>query len=98
TNAAMSDAAIAVADFVMNIGGGEHRPFASVQVAFVEAALDPALALPQLLAYLGIHSKSLSCWGDENSSKFQTPQKAEGFRDFSFFQLKRSRGVRLFKD
>jgi hypothetical protein len=48
-----------VADFIVDIAGGEHRPLAALDVALVEAALDSALALPQLSAYLTVHSKSL---------------------------------------
>jgi hypothetical protein len=42
----------------MDVAGGEHRPRAAVMVPLVEAAPDAALALVQLAAYLGFHSKS----------------------------------------
>jgi hypothetical protein len=43
--------------------GAEHRLGAPVEVGCVEAALNPALALVHLSAYLGIHSKFLVRYG-----------------------------------
>ena len=42
-DAAVSDAAVAVADFIVDVGGGEHRLRATLEVGFVEAALNTAL-------------------------------------------------------
>jgi hypothetical protein len=64
----------------MDIGGGEHRLFATVEVFFVEPALDAALALAELSSYLSIHSKSLSCWGDEKAYNLSNTAKRP--RDF----------------
>ena len=62
-DAAVGDAAAAVADFVVDVAGGEHGSGAVAEVGLVEASLDPALAAGQFLAYLGVHSKSLRDWG-----------------------------------
>ncbi len=58
---AMRDAAVALADFVVDVAGGEHRLLAAFEVELVEPAFDSALASVQLSAYLDFHSKSLSC-------------------------------------
>jgi hypothetical protein len=60
-DAAVGDAAVALADLVMDVAGGEHRPLAAFEVELVEPAFDSALASVQLSAYLNFHSKSLSC-------------------------------------
>ena len=62
-DAAVGNAAIAVADLVADVARGEHRPLVALDVALVEAAFNPALALGQLSAYLGLHSKSFACRG-----------------------------------
>ena len=62
-DAAVADAAGAVGDLVVDVAGGEHGLVAAAQVGLVEAAFDPALAVGQLPAYLGVHSKSLRCCG-----------------------------------
>ena len=62
-DAAVADAAGAVGDLVVDVAGGEHRLAAAAQVGLVEAALDAALAVGQLLAYLSFHSKSLLVTG-----------------------------------
>ena len=59
-DAAVGDALALVADLVMDVGGGEHRPLATFEVELVEPACDSALASVQLSAYLDFHSKSLS--------------------------------------
>jgi hypothetical protein len=38
----------------------------SRSLAIEQAAGDPALALPQLLPHLGIHSKALVAWNSED--------------------------------
>src|SRR4029077_3669888 len=53
-DATVGSAAVAVADLIVDVGGGEHRACAALEVGLVEAALDPALALAQLSAYLSI--------------------------------------------
>ena len=64
TNAAMSDAAITLADLVADVGGGKVGPSRRLRPSFVETAFDSALASGQLFSYLGVHSKSLSSGGD----------------------------------
>jgi hypothetical protein len=56
---AVGDAAVAVADFIVDVGRSEHRTRAPVEVGLVETALEAALASLQLSAYPGVHSKSL---------------------------------------
>ena len=83
SDAAIDDAAAAVADLVLNVGSGEHRLGAPTQVVFLQAAPNPALAASQLLSYLGVHSKSLRDQGDECvSTTHQTPETP---KDFEFF-------------
>jgi hypothetical protein len=60
-DAAVGDTAVAVADLVAEVAGGEHRPLAASDVLWVEPAFDSALASGQLSAYLGFHSKSFLC-------------------------------------
>jgi hypothetical protein len=43
----------------VDVAGGEGGTAAAVQLRLVEATLDLPLAVGQLLAYLGFHSKSL---------------------------------------
>jgi hypothetical protein len=57
--------------------------FAGTQVPLVQAFLNAALAAGQLLAYSGVHSKSLPFSGDEHST--HTHQTPEIPRDFEFF-------------
>jgi hypothetical protein len=54
-----ANSAGAVRDLIMNITGREHRTVRATQPRLVEAALDTALAVVQLLAYLRFHLKSL---------------------------------------
>jgi hypothetical protein len=56
---AAADAPGAVGDLVVDVAGGEHGAAAVRDAGFVEAAFEAALAVGQLLAYLGFHSKSL---------------------------------------
>ena len=97
-DAAMTDAMNAVSDFVVDVGGGEHGSLGVAESFFVESAFNSALAFGQLLAYLGIHSKSLSVGVDGCSLQHQTPQKHQGFRVFSVSCLAEARRVRLIKD
>ena len=81
---AVADAPATVADFVVDVAGGEHGLGAAAQVVFVQTFLDAALAAGELLAYSGVHSKSLhgrgdACCGDTH----RTPEMP---KDFEFFQ------------
>jgi hypothetical protein len=58
-DATTADATGTVGDLVVDIAGGEHGTLAAGDVGCVEAACDAPLAVGQLLAYLGFHSKSL---------------------------------------
>jgi hypothetical protein len=82
-DAAVSNAAAALAELVVDVAGGEHGFGAAAQVALVETFLDPALATCQLLAYPGVHSKSSRDWGDE--PWLNTHQTPETPQDFEFF-------------
>ena len=64
---AVGDAVDAVGDFVVDIAGGEDGSRVGNWSGFVEASLETALALAELLSYLGIHSKSLSAGGGDES-------------------------------
>ncbi len=88
-DAAVSDAAVTVTDLIVNVRGGEHRLLAAIDIGFVESPLDAALAIVQLSAYLGVHSKSLLGVEVEKFDTLQTPQKAGGFRDSRNFPDKR---------
>src|SRR5262249_35899306 len=61
-DAGAAEAAGAVGDLVMNSAGRKHGTAAVGDVGFVKAAREAALAVGQLLAYLGFHSKSLWAW------------------------------------
>jgi len=81
----------------MNVGGGEHRMVQVAEPFLVESAFNSALAVGQLLVYLGIHSKSLSVRVMVVLLPHQTPQKAKGFRVFSINFHAETRRVRLIK-
>src|SRR3954452_4129764 len=59
-DAAVGQAATAVGDVIVDIGGGEQRPIPLADLGFVESPVHAALAVGELLSYLGVHSKSLS--------------------------------------
>jgi hypothetical protein len=54
-------------------------------VGFVEAALNAALAVGQLPAYLRFHSKSLAAWTGVLVYTTMKPRKTPG--DFEFFRI-----------
>lgn len=60
TDAAVGKAAGSVSDLVMDVRGCEHRSFGVADLGFVEAAVNAALAVVELLSYFRLHSKSLS--------------------------------------
>src|ERR1039457_1596190 len=97
-NATVGNAAVALADFVMNVAGGEHRPLAAFDVELIEPAFDAALASVQLSAYLNFHSKSLSLlrWM-KSLTLFKHRRRPGDFEIFSFLRKKPLK-VRLFKD
>jgi hypothetical protein len=82
-DATLADAASALADVVVDVGGGELRLIASPELGFVQTFLNAALAAGEFLAYLGVHSKSLQVWGDEHW--LNTHQTPEMTKDFEFF-------------
>jgi hypothetical protein len=84
-NTAAAQAALPIADFVMDVGGGELSMVVLHRYYFVETALNPTLALGQLLAYLGIHSRSLSLCGVWQTWTLIKPRKSQ--RISSFFRF-----------
>lgn len=58
-DAAVSNAASPVGDFVMNVGRSEHRLLGTAEIGLIEPLLDPSLAVGQFGEYFGSHSKSL---------------------------------------
>src|SRR6185369_9604325 len=79
-------AAHAVGDLVVNVGGGKHRMVQVAESLFVESAFNSTLAVGELLVYLGIHSKSLSVGVDDGvvtSSDAAESQRISSF--FSYF-------------
>src|SRR5450432_1391640 len=78
-DAAVADAVATVAEFVLNVAGGEHGFAAIAERGFVEGASEAALAIGQLPGYSWFRSKSLSWLPVEDSvATNQTPQKREG--------------------
>jgi hypothetical protein len=84
-DATVRQAASAVGDLVMNVGGGEHRMVQVAESFLVEPAFDSALAVLQELVYLGIHSKSLSVAVDDGIAT--SSDAAESQRISSFFSF-----------
>jgi hypothetical protein len=79
-DAAVADATAAVADLLVDVAGRKHGLGAAAQVTLVQAFLHPLLATGQLVAYSGVHSKSLHHWGDEHSvNTHQTPEMPKDF-------------------
>jgi hypothetical protein len=89
-DAAVSQAARAVSDLVLDVAGSEHRLVQVAELLFIESAFNSALAVGQLLVYLGIHSKSLSVRFDvgvDTSSDVAESQRISSF--FSYFPRRR---------
>src|SRR3984957_16852367 len=97
-DAAVGDAAAAVGDVIVDVGRGEGGPADVAEPFLVETAFDSALAVAQLLVYLGVHSKSLSVGGDGCSLQHQTPQNSQGISSFSKNTRANDHWLRLFKD
>ena len=102
-DAAVSDGAVALADLVMDVAGGEdgsvrgdRRPLAARP--FFEPPLNSPLASFQLSSYLGIHSKLLFRSCDQVWLLHQTTQKSLEFRVFSVISPKTIRRLRLIED
>jgi hypothetical protein len=53
-DAAVGQAAAALGDLIVDVGCGQRGPIHAAQASFVEAALDPALAIGELPLYLGV--------------------------------------------
>src|SRR5262249_24973167 len=58
-DAGMGNAAGPVGDLVVDVAGRGHGLGTAAPVGLVQAALDPALAVVQLLVYRWVHSKAL---------------------------------------
>ena len=97
-DAAVSDAAAAVGDVIVDVGGGEGGPAGVAEAFLVESAFNSALAVGELLVYLGAHSKSLSAGGDGCSLQHQTPRNPQGISSFSKSIRANEGWLRLFKD
>jgi hypothetical protein len=83
SDAAVDESTSAVGDFVVNVGGGVHRPLHSPKVMLVEPPLDASLAVGQLGSYLGTHSKSSGARDEWDCSHPQLPRKTP--KDFELF-------------
>jgi len=97
TDAAVGHAAAAVGDFIVDVGRRKGGPAGVAEPFLVESAFDSALAVGQLLVYLGVHSKSLSAGGDVALLLHQTPQNSQGISSFSKNIRANKRWLRLFK-
>jgi hypothetical protein len=97
SDAAMSQTVAAVSDLIVDVGRGEGGPVGVTEPFLVEPAFDSALAVGQLLRYLGVHSKSLSAGGDGCSLQHQTPQNSQGISSFSKNIRADELWLRLFK-
>jgi hypothetical protein len=97
SNAAMSQTVAAVGDLIVDVGRSEGGPVGVAKPFLVESAFDSALAVGQLLVYLGVHSKSLSVGGDGCSLQHQTPQNSQGISSFSKNIRANELWLRLFK-
>ena len=58
-DAALHDGAVALADFILDVAGGEDWLVEVPELGLVEASFDSALASLQLTSYFGVHSKLL---------------------------------------
>jgi hypothetical protein len=95
TDAAVGDAAVALAELVADVGGGEDGFIDVAELGFVEPILDAALALVELSSYLGVHSKLPFRQSDGESLLHQTSRKSQEFRVFSEFTSRRTPGASL---
>jgi hypothetical protein len=96
-DAPIGQAVGALADFIMDIAGGEQGLGTAAQVARVEPTLQAALAVGQFLSYLGIHSKSLRCSGHENLAILIRLGKCRRISSFFMNFGLNGRGLRLFR-
>src|SRR5262249_30685703 len=78
----VSDPPRAVADFVVDVAGRKDGLGATPQVRFVEATVDPALAVVQLSVYPGVHSKTLAV--GVNGETVYSSDTPENTRVFEF--------------
>jgi hypothetical protein len=97
SNATVGQAVTTIGDLVVDVGCGEGGPVGIAEPFLVKAAFDSALAVGQLLMYLGVHSKSLSAGGDGCSLQHQTPQNSQGISSFSKNIRAHEHWLRLFK-
>ncbi len=82
TNTSDTNASRPLTDFIVDVAGGEHGLGATAEIGFVQAAVSAALAIPELTAYLGSHSKSFQARGEEFWTHFLKPRKTP--KDFEF--------------
>src|SRR5262249_45530124 len=83
-DAATADPAGPLGDLLVDVGSGEHRSVAAVELGFVQATLDASLAVTQLFAYPSFHLKSLRVFEVSWYSQLMKPRQTP--RDFRFFQ------------
>jgi hypothetical protein len=74
----------------VNVAGLKHRPVPVGQPTLVEPAKNSTLAIPQLLAYVGVHSKSFSVAKDDALSTSSNTAETKGFRVFFKNSTRRS--------
>jgi hypothetical protein len=91
-DAAVGNALAAVAEFVMDVARGEHGLVALVELGFVEAPGDAALAVGQFFGYSRFHSKSLAVSGVGKGCYSSNTGKTR--KDFEFFMKSRRGGLR----
>jgi hypothetical protein len=84
-DAAVGQSSCAVGDLVVDVGGREGGPAGVAEAFVVESSLDSALAVGELLVYLGVHSKSLFVGVDDGVAT--SSDVAESQRISSFFQF-----------
>ena len=96
-DAAMSQAAAAVGDFVMDVGGGEDGLVEVLELGLIEPLLNAPLAAQEASSYLGVHSKLLFPRPEVVSLLLQTSRKTQEFRAFSPLFHAEARRLRLFK-
>lgn len=97
-DAAVAEAVDTVGYLVAEVAAGQDGSRLARELGLVESALDSALAGVELLAYLGVHSKSPSGSGCSETVIYEYPRKSLEISSFSFILNKSGNRLRLIKD
>src|SRR5208283_532662 len=94
-NTTNADAPAPVRNFIVDVAGGHDGFGTTVEVGFVQAALDTALAVGQFLSYDLLHSKSLPVFDCGDNGYAIRHRKRRGVSSFFRNTFRRLQGYSL---